>query len=374
VVIAGSDKTTRRRGIRRQRDASLSYGPELHEARERLGLSLDTVQDRTGVRRFHLEALEEGDLSRFPDEKTALVAVRRYAEILGLDGPTMMQIVGDQWRKVTESPTSALVGATVGAPRTSRDTGSVPVPVPVIPIIPVGNTAPATGEVAMVGAHLSRFPGDASHLKSFTQTAQVPQVAPRVVHPTLPPGLRFDSTDSLPVTRRYRDPYPAPVALQVAVWTTVVLLTLGVAGIAVHHWRPAWLAKIHLVAGPAPAGTSRGHGTPPKASNGPVVSGTPSGPLAEAVQVRSPVFAVVVVTQAPCWIHVTSPTSFAPVFSATVPAGTTKTFTSGNGHLSVELGASHVTVTVQVLGKTIPGWSLSPSSAPYVVNFSSTTS
>ena len=128
----------------------------------------------------------------------------------------------------------------------------------------------------MVGPHMSRYPGDTSHLKAFTQTAQVPQVSPRAVHPTLPPGLRFDSTDSLPVTRRYRDPYPPPVALQVAVWTTVVLLTLGVVGIAVHHWRPAWLAKIHLVAGPSrprPPPTAPGTTKP---TSGPVVTATAS--------------------------------------------------------------------------------------------------
>ena len=176
------------------------------------------------------------------------------------------------------------------------------------------------------------------------------------------------------MTKRYRDPYPPPVALQVAVWTAVVLLALGVVGLAVHHWRPAWLAKIHLVAGPPAPGSAHGpgHGTT-KPTSVPAVAGHPTGPLAETVQVRSPVFSVVVVTQAPCWINVTSPTSFSPVFSATVPAGTTKTFTSGNGHLRVELGASHVTATVQVLGKTVPGWSLTPSSAPYVVNFSSVT-
>ncbi len=98
---------------------------------------------------------------------------------------------------------------------------------------------------------------------------------------------------------------------------------------------------------------------------------TATGPLSATASVRFPVFTVTVVTQAPCWLHVTSPTSFAPLFSATVPAGTTKTFTSGKGQLSVELGASHATMTVQVFGKTVPGWSLTPSSAPYVVNFNS---
>jgi hypothetical protein len=229
-------------------------------------------------------------------------------------------------------------------------------------------TGPVTA--TPVASHLSRFPTDTSHLRSFTQTAQVPQVESHTVRPSLPPGLRFDSTDSIPVTRRpRRDRPPIPLALRVAVWTTLVLLVVSGVGIGIHHYRPAWLAKIHLV---GTAGTvAHSHGTKAPAFHGPLVSDTASGPLSAAVAVHSPVYEVVITTQAPCWLHVSSPTSFAPLFAATVPAGTTKTFTSGNGQLSVELGASHAIVTVEILDKTIPGWSLTPSSAPFVVNFHS---
>jgi hypothetical protein len=98
---------------------------------------------------------------------------------------------------------------------------------------------------------------------------------------------------------------------------------------------------------------------------------TSTGPTTATVNVAASVFEVVVTTQAPCWIHVTSPAGFAPLFSATVPAGTTKTFTSTNGLLTVELGASHATVTAQILDKAIPGWSLAPKAAPYIITFHS---
>jgi hypothetical protein len=227
--------------------------------------------------------------------------------------------------------------------------------------------------VAPVSGHLSRYPGDVSHLKAFTQTAQVPQVSARpAAAAALPPGLRFDTTDSVPVTwRGSRDRGPAPLALQVAVWSTVLLLALGVAGLAVHHWRPAWLAKIHLLStGSGPGGS---HPTATSATTVPphLVVETATGPRAATVAVRASVFEVVVTTQAPCWIQVTSPASFTPLFSSTVPAGTTKTFTSTNGQLSVELGASRATVTAQILDKTIPYWSLTPQSTPYVITFHS---
>jgi hypothetical protein len=375
VVIAGSDRTTRRRGIRRQRDpSSFPFGPDLRQARERLGLSLETVQDRTGVRLLHLEALEAGDLSRLPDEKIALIAVRRFAEVVGLDAAAMTRSVADLWRKVMDAPTPDLTGAPGGPRKDPRPSATVPIiGVPIIPIPLATSTSVSGNQVtgAPAAGPLSRFPTDTSPLRAFTQTAQVPQVESHTVRPSLPPGLRFDSTDSLPVTRRAsRDRPPIPLSLRVAVWTTLVLLVVSGVGIGIHHFRPAWLAKIHLV-GTAGTTVPHSHGTTAPAFHGPLVSNTATGPLSAAVAVRSPVYEVVVTTQAPCWLHVSSPTSFSPLFSATVPAGTTKTFTSGNGQLSVELGASHATVTVQILDKAVPGWSLSPRSAPFVVNFHS---
>jgi len=357
VVIAGSERTTRRRSSRRQRDSSFfRFGPDLRQAREQLGLSLESVQDRTGVRRSDIEAIEAGDLTGFADEKAALVAVRRCAEILGLDAATMAQNVGEKWRNVPVAPAPAPVPpppaprATTGStPRIRRDSAPVPV----------------------VTGHLSRYPGDASHLKAFTQTAQVPMVGQRTVAPpTLPPGLRFDSTDAIPVTWRAREPDPAPLALRVAVWSTVLLLVLGVAGVAVHHWRPAWLAKIHLISG-GPVRTPASGGPSRTKAPAALVTETPTGPQSATLAVRAAVFSVVVTTRAPCWIQVTSPASFAPSFSATVPAGTTKTFTSSGGQLSVELGASGATVTAQIVGKTVPHWSLTPAAAPFVMNFHS---
>ncbi len=140
MVIAGSDRTTRRRGVRRNRDPSSRFGADLHRVRETAGLTLETVQDRTGVRRSHLEALEDGDLSRFPDERTAVVAVRRYAEVLGLDAAAMAQTVGDQWPTVGESPAPVLVGVTPAAPR----------------------PRPSTGPGPAVGGPQSPYPGDTS--------------------------------------------------------------------------------------------------------------------------------------------------------------------------------------------------------------------
>jgi hypothetical protein len=353
VVIAGSDKTARRRVGRRRRQGSsaATVGPALRDARERLELTVAELHDRTGVTPLHLEALEEGDLGRFPDERTALVAARRYAEVVGLDGDETARTVANMWQEV----------AVGGAPPRSEP--------------PAG---PATSAPTPVG-HLSRYPGDGSHLRAFTQTDQVPLVARpggggRGAPRRAAAPLRFDATDAHPVTLHFPDePRQAPLALRVAVWCTAVLLVVGVAGVAVHHWRPRWLATIHLVAAATtPAARTATH---PHAHTTPVatVTETMSGPGAATMTVRASQYQVVMATQGPCWVRVSDPLSFLPVFSATVPAGTVKTFASGAGALSVELGASRVSLQILVHGKTVPGWSFSPASAPFVVNFRSAT-
>ncbi len=185
MVIAGSDRTTRRRGMRRQRDPSFfRYGPDLRQARESAGLSVESIQDRTGVRRADIEALEQGDLSRFPDEKAALLAVRRVAEILGLDPTPMILSAQERWPHAAAAPSAVL--ATTLQPTTSTGTTGTAKSIKLTTSPP--EVARPTGTVPAVGGHLSRYPGDTSHLKAFTQTAQVPQVGRAPSPPPFPPA------------------------------------------------------------------------------------------------------------------------------------------------------------------------------------------
>jgi hypothetical protein len=364
VVIAGSDKATRRRGVRRPRDPDpVPFGPQLRLAREQNDLSLDVIGDRTGVRRRDLEALEEGDLSGFRDERAALMAARRFAETVGLDGIVMSHAVGEQWRSMTGEPPAAVTG-----PPPRAMTGVVPA---IGPEIRTPAPAPVVSRVT------STHPVASPHLRSFTETAQVPQVAGTVrpATPTLPPGLRFDSTDAIPVTSRptFSDQKPGSLGLRVALWTAVLLILLGVGGLSVDHWRPSWLAKLHLVSGtPAP---SRATGTGGRTTTtvAPRVTESASGSRAATVTVHASAYQVVVATQQTCWINVTTPSNATPVFSQTVPSGTTKVFSSVGGQLSVELGASGALVAVRIGGKTAPDFLLAPKAVPYIVSFHSAT-
>ncbi|HUO49629.1 MAG TPA: helix-turn-helix transcriptional regulator, partial [Acidimicrobiales bacterium] len=130
-------------------------GTVLVRARQELGLGLVDVRDRTGVSLPVLEALETGDLTGL-DPDLAALGLRRYADLMGLDGEGMC-------RALNLVPQTALVGAGTG----SRSTGAVPA------LSPAVGTAPAAAGFA---GHLRQYPGDGMHLQAFTQTAQVPSV------------------------------------------------------------------------------------------------------------------------------------------------------------------------------------------------------
>jgi cytoskeleton protein RodZ len=66
-------------------DATSGVGSELRDARERAGLSLRTVADRTKIPVQTLEALERDDISRLPGGIFLRSFVRAYASEVGLD-------------------------------------------------------------------------------------------------------------------------------------------------------------------------------------------------------------------------------------------------------------------------------------------------
>ena len=68
-----------------------------------------------------------------------------------------------------------------------------------------------------------------------------------------------------------------------------------------------------------------------------------------------------------------TPQSFSPVFGATLQAGEVKVFNPANGQLTLNMGASLVTVQVRINGKTVPKWLFKPASSPFTLNFNSTT-
>lgn len=220
------------------------------------------------------------------------------------------------------------------------------------------------------------WPGSVVHnpsLRSFTQTAQHPHLSGLV---RAGPDPRFLPTGMVPAVG---PPVvvPAPLLLRMAVWLCVLLVLAGVAGIAVHHFRPAWLRDIESAAAAGPAAPVVSHGntstpTVPRSVTASVVAIVDNGDGTGTVAVHSPSYTIVVqATTGACWVSVTGPGGGAPLFEQTLPAGATQSFPSQSGPMLLNLGSSHVTVSVQVRGKTVPGSSFTPKSAPYDLTFTS---
>jgi hypothetical protein len=327
-------------------------GTTLRTCREAAGVSLSDVCDRTGVPWQKLEALETGDLTCFPDRRSALAAVRRYADLMDLQAGPLVQTVESQWPSVVS----------VAVPSDGSSGGTT-----------------SRGLLEADSTQLSRYPGDGSHLRAFTQTAQVPSVGGTRGYASNGHGANSSFAVTGVFRAHPRPPAyvrPAPLALRLAVWSVVALLAVCLAGLAAAHLDKQWLVDLRLVRGPTPPGTVSGAMSPPPSSPhrpAATVSSTQTNPGSISVSVRASSYAVVVTAIQPCWVWVTTPQSIPPVFGATLLAGQSHSFNSANGQLSVQLGASQVTVQVKIAGRIVPGWTLRPSSAPSVLTFASLT-
>ena len=72
-------------------------GLALRTARERAGLSLEQVRDQIEVPLFDLDAIERGALELLHLEQTAVVAIWRYGELLGLDPEVLVAVARSSW-------------------------------------------------------------------------------------------------------------------------------------------------------------------------------------------------------------------------------------------------------------------------------------
>ena len=334
-------------------ETSGSVGTRLRHARDERGLDLLTVHDRLGRPITQIEALERDDHASLPDEVLAVSTLRRYANLLGLDGDALHL----QW----------------SAERVATDVD-----------LSVTRAVPA---VTNVVAAVTTGP---DHLRAFTETGEVPQVGGRVtsasgasgnydykVHTGPPTGTfpvvpRSDLRKSRRSVAKARRRMKAPTWLKVLTWMSAVLVLVVAAGWVLLSVKPTVLASAHILRVVPPGSTSaNAAGTtptsvPPAGKQAfPVV---PAGTSASGASytVASSKFSVVVATSDRCWVQVTSSSSPVPLISGVQDGGKVLTFPA-TGTMTVEVGASAVLVGVTIHGKS--GFTDIPKVVPFTYTF-----
>ncbi len=101
-----------------------AFGLELRRARERKGLSLEEVSERTKVSVAHFAGLERADISRWPAGIFGRAFIRGYAGAVGLDPE---ELVAEFARVYPESPDGHRIPTRAARP-TKNDAGRPDVP------------------------------------------------------------------------------------------------------------------------------------------------------------------------------------------------------------------------------------------------------
>lgn len=81
----------------------IEIGTALRQARERRGLSIEAVEERTKIAPSVITALEEGNRDRFPHPVYARGFVRSYALLLGLDAAELCSHFSREYPVPTEA-------------------------------------------------------------------------------------------------------------------------------------------------------------------------------------------------------------------------------------------------------------------------------
>ncbi|MGH9081980.1 MAG: RodZ domain-containing protein [Acidimicrobiales bacterium] len=401
----------------------------LRRARTVQGLRLEEVGQGAGVPIKDLRALEAAALDRFPDSLSALRAVRRAGDYLGLAGDQLALVLMERWSgrpsraggspdptslyrtpgttdgrgfadlgPPTEVPGSVPLGATreelfgpvasgpgtseviIGHPTTLAGTVTTVAETDTFGGSTTGNgttgekeTDPAAGDAASAEAGASAeaaADGDTDtdgDTDDPRDTGEVEAVGGEA-YPTGGNGRRrLAGTVETP-----------PLWLRLFVIGLVLAVLAGIAGIAAHelggHSHPGTSAgghgaSAHGASAHGAGGTGPGH-TASSGGHGPTWAVKATSSTSATIDVGAPSFVVTVSAVGyPTWLQVKSAAGSQPVFSGMLETGQSHSFT-GRQSLAVEVGsvAGHVTVTAG--GKRVGTYA--PPAAPYTMSFTST--
>ena len=96
---------------------AMTFGQQLKQRREALGISLDEIAQKTHIRMAYLEAIEAGHTERLPSQIHLRGFLRLYASELGL---TLDELEVEE----TPTPEEAPENSEVPAPETNSPTAA----------------------------------------------------------------------------------------------------------------------------------------------------------------------------------------------------------------------------------------------------------
>jgi transcriptional regulator with XRE-family HTH domain len=393
-------------------------GRALRRSRLSQGMAVPDAARRASISIAELEGLEAGDPQHLPDQVHTVNLLRRYAEALGLPADRYALALLDAWPAGTPAgqsnpsrpgqppPASGHVDQRPEPTHTAAEPPRSPAWDPAG--MPTAATKGQTAEGAtgvLPGRPLDPFQGAPdAYPRAAGTTAQIPAGPPGEFttgfeqSPGPSAGLPGDrpATDQMPSL--VADTGPTDVVpprsgrrsgtsvgaggtrprqggdltfLRVAVGLVLLLIVIGAAGLAIHHWRPQWLHSLeHNGRGTDATSSTR--------SRAPTASSTPAGggsvdravttsSTSASVTVHSGNANIRVSSEGnPAWTEVSEPGHSAPLFAGDLQGGQSEQFAL-HSSLVVQVGSSAGRAAVVIDNKVVREYS--PQLAPYTYTF-----
>ncbi len=388
-------------------------GHSLRRARVSQGLAIQDAARAAGLTVDDAQALETGDPSRMPDQVHTVNLLRRYAQSLGLPADRYALALLDAWPTAAPRPRDAgaqhpRAGPPVVTPspapaRPAPDAGDASTWVGAQPtgMLQATNGGPAgggpdhgtTGVYPAQGPSTGVYPaydptshegpsrearppasrtGDTGPTR-VTATSEAPGNGPATVMTpvdTGPVAVSVVDTGSTPAIHTHSSTSPVHtgrgglVLLRLTVALMLLLVIVGGAALAIHHWRPQWLRSLeHNASNDSPTTSATAHNTP---AAGSITESTSSSSYATITVHGTNPKVTVSAVGGPSWVEVKAPGQSSPIYAADIESGSQKTF-DVQASLEIQVGSSAARLAVSV-DHTAPR-TYAPATAPFTYTF-----
>jgi hypothetical protein len=347
----------------------VQLGRSLRRARVSQGMAVHDAARRSGLSFAQIEGLESGNPRGLPNQVETVNLLRRYAAVLGLPADRYALALLDAWPSarapVVHQPGPVTARMPLDAPTAS---GGVPAVSGGNPRQAAVDRQPATGVLPATGTNGVSANGapPTTRADAFNGNGHRQATAStRAFSPPLDTGPRSRETEAFPEDVEQEPRFGRLVLLRVLIGFLALLIVLGGAGLAIHHFEPQWLRSVEH------RGNGNAHATSTTAPSAAGASGavhvTTSSPASATIAVHGS-GAVVRVSSVggTSWTLVSQNGSGSPLFAADLSTGQSRDFPL-SGALSVQFGASSGEVTVLIGQKVVQTYH--PPTAPYTVTF-----